>query len=236
MDQPLPTTRDRFAVLPLGDAAVTVQFGCTIEPGPNERALAFAQAVRIQQWEGVVDIVPAYASVTIHVDPFRLSLSTLSARLHDLSFDGKAPLSGRAHRIPVLYGGECGPDLQDIAAFAGQSLGETIRLHHTSHYRVYMLGFTPGFPYMGLVPASIAMPRLPTPRTLVPAGSVGIAESQTGIYPTATPGGWRIIGRTPVSLYRPQSSSPFLFSPGDRVQFYPIDADEFTRMSHAVPT
>ncbi|HEU4502451.1 MAG TPA: 5-oxoprolinase subunit PxpB [Nitrospira sp.] len=229
-------TRNGFAVLPLGDAAVTVEFGCTIEPGLNEQALAFAQAVRIQQWEGVVDIVPAYASVTIHVDPFRLPISTLSARLHDLSSDGKDLLSGQAHRIPVLYGGEWGPDLHDVAAFARQSLAETIRLHHATHYRVYMLGFSPGFPYMGVVPPSIAMPRLPTPRTVVPPGSVGIAESQTGIYPTATPGGWRIIGRTPVSLYRPQSSSPFLFSPGDHVQFYPIDADEFTRISNAAPT
>lgn len=236
MDQPLPMTRNGFAVLPLGDAAVTVEFGCTIEPGLNEQALAFAQAVRTQQWEGVVDIVPAYASVTIHVDPFRLPISTLSARLHDLPSDGKDILSGRAHRIPVLYGGEWGPDLHDVAAFARQSLAETIRLHHATHYRVYMLGFSPGFPYMGVVPPPIAMPRLPTPRTVVPPGSVGIAESQTGIYPTATPGGWRIIGRTPVSLYRPQSSSPFLFSPGDRVQFYPIDADEFTRISNAAPT
>ena len=236
MDQPLPTTRNGFAVLPLGDAAVTVGFGCTIEPELNAQALAFAQAVRIQQWEGVVDIVPAYASVTIHVDPRRLPLSTLSARLHELSSDERVPLPGRTHRIPVLYGGEWGPDLHAIAAFARQSLGETIRLHHATHYRVYMLGFSPGFPYMGVVPSSIAMPRLPTPRSVVPPGSVGIAESQTGIYPSATPGGWRIIGRTPVSLYRPQSSSPFLFGPGDRVQFYPIDADEFTRISNAPST
>ena len=236
MDQPLPATRNGFAVLPLGDAAVTVEFGRTIEPSLNEHALAFAETVRIQRWEGVIDIVPAYASVTIHVDPFRLPASTLSARLRDLSYDGKRPLSGLTHRIPVLYGDKWGPDLHDVAAFARQSPAETIRLHHTTHYRVYMLGFSPGFPYMGVVPASIAMPRLPTPRAIVPPGSVGIAESQTGIYPTATPGGWRIIGRTPVSLYRPQSSSPFLFSPGDHVQFYPINADEFTRISNAPPT
>ena len=105
--------------------------------------------------------MPAYASVTIHVDPFRLPVSTLSARLHDLSYDGKRPLSGLTHRIPVLYGDKWGPDLHDVAAFARQSLAETIRLHHTTHYRVYMLGFSPGFPYMGVVPASIAMPACP---------------------------------------------------------------------------
>lgn len=228
--------RNAFTVLPLGDAAVTVEFGSDIAPEVHEQVLTFAQAMRVQNWVGVLDIVPAYASVSIHVDPLRLPVAILSERLHHLPFDVEARLSARNHRIPVLYGGEWGLDLLDVAAFARRSVADTIRLHHTPLYRVYMLGFSPGFPYMGLVPASIAMPRLATPRTVVPAGSVGIAESQTGIYPSATPGGWRIIGRTPVSLYQPQSSQPFLFNPGDSVQFYPIDADEFSRMSHAAPT
>jgi inhibitor of KinA len=224
-----------FTVLPLGDAAVTVEFGREITPVLNERALAFAQGVRGQRWEGMLDIVPAYASVTLHVDPLRLSVSSLLERLPDLDRNVATPPVGRNHRIPVLYGGEWGPDLPDVAAFAHRTLRETIRLHHEIPYRVYMLGFSPGFPYMGLVPSPIAMPRLATPRTVVPAGSVGIAESQTGIYPTATPGGWRIIGRTPVPPYHPQSSQPFLLSAGDTVQFYPIDADEFARMAYAAP-
>jgi inhibitor of KinA len=236
MDLPRRTTGNGFTVLPLGDAAVTVEFGREITPDLNARALAFAQAVRVQGWEGVQDIVPAYASVSIHVDPLQLPVTTLWARLENFPYDVAALPVGRQHRIPVLYGGEWGPDLPDVAGFARRSVADTIRLHHATPYRVYMLGFSPGFPYMGLVPASIAMPRLATPRTVVPAGSVGIAESQTGIYPTATPGGWRIIGRTPVGLYRPQSSQPFLFSPGDSVQFYPINPDEFARMSsHAAP-
>jgi inhibitor of KinA len=226
----------RFTVLPLGDAALTVEFGREIRPDLNERALAFAEAVRVTNWEGVLDIVPTYASVTIHVDPLRLPISILSRRLHDLVYDVAAPLAGRAHRIPVVYGGEWGPDLQDVASFARQSLADTIRLHYTNRYRVYMLGFSPGFPYMGPVPASIAMPRLATPRLRVPSGSVGIAESQTGIYPTATPGGWRIIGRTPVPVYQPQAAHPFLFGPGDTVEFFPIDANEFDRMGHAAST
>lgn len=226
----------RFTVLPLGDAAVTVEFGREIRPDLNERALAFAQAVRGTNWEGVLDILPAYASVTIHVDPLRLPISILSRRVRDLFYDVTAPVSGRAHRIPVVYGGEWGPDLQEVASFARQSLADTIRLHHRNRYRVYMVGFSPGFPYMGLVPASIAMPRLATPRLLVPIGSIGIAESQTGIYPTATPGGWRIIGRTPVPVYQPRAAHPFRFSPGDTVEFYPIDASEFDRMSHAAAT
>ena len=235
MDSARPATGHGFTVLPLGDAAITVEFGRIITPDLNERALAFAQAVRIHQWEGVLDIVPAYASVSIHVDPLRLPISALSERLRDISWDVHPPRSGRTHRIPVLYGGESGPDLHDVAAFARRSLADTIRLHHETLYRVYMLGFSPGFPYMGLVHASIALPRLATPRTVVPAGSVGVAESQTGIYPTATPGGWRIIGRTPVSLYQPHFSQPFLLSPGDSVRFYPIDEEEFTRLSHAAP-
>ncbi len=225
-----------FAVLPLGDAAVTVEFGREISPDLNRRVLSFAHAMRLQQWEGVLDVVPAYASVTVHVDPLQLPISTLRERLRELRFDVSVTDAGRRHRIPVLYGGDWGPDLPDVAAFAQRSLAETIRLHHANPYRVYMLGFSPGFPYMGLVSPSLAMPRLATPRTIVPAGSVGIAESQTGIYPTATPGGWRIIGRTPVSLYQPQASQPFLFAPGDTVEFYPIDADEFGRVSHASTT
>jgi inhibitor of KinA len=235
MDQPDPTTTG-FTVQPLGDTAVTVNFGREISPRLNDRALAFAHAVRVQHWEGVLDIAPAYASVTIYVDPLRLPISSLCERLHDVVPPVNASQVGRTHRIPVLYGDEWGPDLQDVAAFARRSLAETISLHHTTLYRVYMLGFSPGFPYMGLVPAPIAMPRLATPRTVVPAGSVGIAESQTGIYPTSTPGGWRIIGRTPAKLSRLHSSQPFLFGPGDKVQFYPIDKDEFARIAYAAPT
>ena len=233
MDSARPLTGNGFTVLPLGDAAITVEFGRTISPELNERALAFAQAVRLRQWKGVLDIVPAYASVSIHVDPLALPISALSERLRNVSWDVNTPRSGRTHRIPVLYGGESGPDLHDVAAFARRSIVDTIRLHHETLSRVYMLGFSPGFPYMGLVDAAIALPRLATPRPVVPAGSVGIAELQTGIYPTATPGGWRIIGRTPVSVYQPHSSQPFLLSPGDNVRFYPIDTDEFARLSHA---
>src|SRR5689334_13745210 len=234
MDQSELTTAG-FTVQALGDAAVTMVFGREISPRVNDRVLAFAQAVRAKEWEGVLDIVPAYASLTIHVDPLRLPVSNLSERLQHVAADVTAPQPGRLHRIPVLYGGEGGPDLLEVAAFARQSVAETIQLHHSVLYRVYMLGFSPGFPYMGLVSASIAMPRLATPRTVVPVGSVGIAESQTGIYPSATPGGWRIIGRTPISLYQPQSPQPFLFSPGDSVQFYPIDEDEFARIADAEP-
>lgn len=229
-DQPPVAEILRF--LPLGDAAVTVELGDEIGPAVHERVVEFASLVRRQSWTGVLDIVPTYRSVTVHVDPLRLDVSALMDLLRSLprSASRRTLSSGTAHTIPVLYGGAGGPDLEDVAAFAGLSVAETVRLHASIEYRVYMLGFSPGFPYLGTVPKPIAMPRLPTPRTTVPAGSVGIAGSQTGIYPIATPGGWRLIGRTPLRLYRPADSSPFLFSPGDLVRFEPVGPEEFERL------
>lgn len=221
-----------FRLLPLGDAAITVEFGHEIAPALNERVIAFAETLRAQAWEGVLDVVPTYRSVTIHVDPLSLDLNTLTERLLQLPqplSQHSAP-SGRIHTIPVLYGDEWGPDIEDVAAFARLPVADVIRLHSSVLYRVYMLGFSPGFPYLGSVPEPIAMPRLAKPRTTVPAGSVGIAGTQTGIYPTSTPGGWRLIGRTPIALYRPNSSKPFLLSPGDFVRFAPIGPQDFDRL------
>lgn len=232
MADSLTSTAQTFRLLPLGDAALTVEFGNQIDPRLNAQVIAFADTVRAQTWEGVLDIVPTYRSVTIHVDPLCLDVATLSDRLLRLSHtvSHQAMPSGRHHTIPVLYGGEWGPDLEDVAAFAKMSAADAMRLHASVPYRVYMLGFSPGFPYLGSVPEPLAMPRLATPRTTVPAGSVGIAGSQTGIYPTSTPGGWRLIGRTPVALYRPNSSNPFLLSPGDVVRFEPIGPQDFDRL------
>jgi KipI family sensor histidine kinase inhibitor len=221
-----------FQLLPLGDAALTVEFDNQIDPALNERVMAFADLVGAQGWSGLLDIVPTYRSVTIHVDPLRLDVTTLSDRLVRLSPTLSQPRmsAGTPHRIPVLYGGLWGPDLEDVAAFANLSVTEVIRLHASVQYRVYMLGFSPGFPYLGTVPEPLAMPRLATPRTTVPAGSVGIAGSQTGIYPSSTPGGWRLIGRTPLALYRPTNSKPFLLSRGDVVRFEPIGPEAFERL------
>jgi inhibitor of KinA len=215
-----------------------VEFGNQIDPGVNDRVIAFAKALCEQHWPGVLDVVPTYCSMTIHVDALCMDLNTLRKRLQYL-FQTVLPgrtSSGSHHTIPVLYGGEWGPDLEDVASFAKMSAPNAIQLHASIVYPVYMLGFSPGFPYLGAVPAPLAMPRLGTPRATVPAGSVGIAVRQTGIYPTSTPGGWRLIGRTPVALYRPNSSRPFLVSPGDTVRFKPIGPQEFDRLcreSHA---
>ena len=225
-------TRQHFRLLPLGDAALTVEFGNRIDPALNAQVIAFAETLRAHTWAGVVDVVPTYRSVTIHVDPLRLDVMTLSDRLLPLTRSVAKPAmpSGTHHTIPVLYGGEWGPDVADVAAFAKMSADDVIRLHSSVLYRVYMLGFSPGFPYLGSVPGRLAMPRLAKPRTTVLAGSVGIAGRQTGIYPTTTPGGWRLIGRTPLALYRPFSSRPFFLSPGDMVRFEAIGPQEFDRL------
>ena len=230
-ESPISSTQ-HFRLLPLGDAALTVEFGQAIDPAVNERVITFAETVRAQSWEGLLDVVPTYRSVTIHVDPLCLDLDTLTERLLRFPYTGSphATSPRQHHTIPVLYGGEWGPDVEDVATFAKLSVADVIRLHASVLYRVYMLGFSPGFPYLGSVPEPLAMPRLATPRTTVPAGSVGIAGHQTGIYPTSTPGGWRLIGRTPVALYRPTSSTPFLLSPGDLVRFEPIGPQEFDRL------
>jgi len=220
-----------FRILSLGDAALTIEFGQEIDPAVNERVIAFAETVCAQTWEGVLDVVPTYCSVTIHVDPLCVDLDTLTNWLIQLPKTAHHSMpSGKQHRIPVLYGGEGGPDLHDVAAFAKLSPADVIRLHASVLYRVYMLGFSPGFPYLGLVPEPLAMPRLSTPRITVPAGSVGIAGTQTGIYPISTPGGWRLIGRTPIALYRAHSATPFLLNPGDVVRFEPIEQPEFDRL------
>ncbi len=227
------TPQGSIRLAPLGDSAITVEFGDEIDPRINACAVAFAASVSQQGWKGILEIVPTYRSVTIYFDALHWNVSRLADRLKKLprlSSNGIVPRSA-LHTIPVLYGGEWGPDLEDVAAFAGLSPAQAITLHASIRYRVYMLGFSPGFPYLALVPERLAMPRLSTPRTKVPAGSVGIADRQTGIYPTTTPGGWRLIGRTSISPYRQGSSVPFLLKPGDMVQFKSIDQDEFNRLS-----
>lgn len=220
-----------FRLLPLGDAALTVELGNKIDPVLNCRVIALADRIRDEGWEGVTDVVPTYRSVTIHVDPRYLKVTVLMERILGLTKEAppRSRVSPRNLTIPVLYGGEWGPDLGEIAAHARMSTGGVIELHSSVSYHVYMLGFSPGFPYMGSVPEPLAIPRLATPRIAVPAGSVGIAGHQTGIYPSATPGGWHIIGRTPFVLYRPNSADPFLLRPGDVVQFKPISLQEFLR-------
>ncbi len=219
-------------LLPAGDSCFTLEFGDTIDPSVNDRVLACARAVEKLSIKGLIDIVPTYRSLSVYFDPLLVDADTVATRLEACTRRLPRPIKqrGQATEIPVVYGGEFGPDLAELAAGAGLSEQEVVSLHRSVEYRVYMLGFSPGFPYLGIVPEKIAAPRLSQPRMKVPAGSVGIAGSQTGIYPTESPGGWRLIGRTPVSLYDPERSNPFLLHAGDRVRFVAITREAYEHM------
>lgn len=212
----------------LGDRALLVEFGSTIDVALNERALVFAAGLADRRVAGVRDIVPAFAAVAVHFDPLRVRLDELQSTIDDLlagAADRTAPVAPVVE-LPCCYGGLFGPDLPGVAAWAGCSEAEVISRHHAREYRVCMIGFLPGFPYLAEVDASIAAPRHPTPRLIVHAGAVGIAGRQTGVYPVASPGGWQIIGRTPVTLFDTTRTPPSRLVPGARVRFVPITPDE----------
>lgn len=209
----------------VGDAAVALEFEPRIDPGVNARVVAAAARVAAGRHGGVLDVVPSYHAVTVCFDPRRADAGRVREALEAAA---SAPPAGadaaREVVIPVRYGGAAGPDLEEVAAFAGCSADEVVRRHAATVYRVYMVGYLHGFAYLGTVDASIAMPRRPTPRLTVPAGSVGIAGGQTGVYPTAAPGGWRLIGRTAVRMFDAERDPPGLVDSGDRVRFEPMPA------------
>jgi KipI family sensor histidine kinase inhibitor len=214
-----------------GDAALLVEFPARIDPAVSGQAVALARAVRSRRAASVRDVVVGYASVTIYFDPLQVDASALEEELRQLAraLPDSAIEDGALIDVDVCYGGDLGPDLADVAAFAKVTEDEVVRLHSATTYRVYIVGFVPGFPYMASVHPHLALPRRTTPRTRVPAGSVAIAAGQTGIYPIETPGGWHLIGRTRVKPYDASRAEPFLFKPGDRVRFHPIDRMEFDR-------
>jgi inhibitor of KinA len=208
-------------IVALGDACIALQLAHNIDPDVNARCIALAASLERLAVRGVRDVVPAYNSVTVHFNPRETDGQSLGAELRRLA--ETAPRTSDAEfrtiEIPVTYGGESGPDLAAVAEFANCSEAEVVRLFTEATYRVYMLGFLPGFAYMGTVDARIAMPRLSTPRMRVAAGSIGIAGEQTGIYPCDTPGGWRIIGRTSTKVFDATRAEPFLLRAGDHVKF-----------------
>ena len=216
-------------VLEAGDAAFVARFEQRIDPAVNARAIRTARILRRTAAGLLRDIVVGYASVTVYFDPLAAEADVVRealARAADEADGRPGDAEGRLVEIPVRYGGEDGPDLGEVAAFAGCTPEEVVRLHAARVYRVYMIGFVPGFPYLASVDPRIAMPRRERPRRLVPAGSVGIAGAQTGIYPIATPGGWRIIGRTDVGLFEMAGAPRTSLAPGDRVRFVPARESE----------
>src|SRR5579872_3284811 len=219
-------------IVTAGDSAVVVEFEERIDPAVNARAIALAESVQSAALAGVRDVVPTFRSVTVQFDPLRTDYDALLALIETAAARPAAPATAARTpiRIPVCYGSELGPDLGEVAAFAATTEREVIERHAARIYRVFALGFVAGFAYLGTVDESIAMPRHATPRLRVPAGSVGIAGVQTGVYPAETPGGWRLIGRTPIKPFDLARPDPFLLKAGDSVQFYAIDRAEYERL------
>lgn len=218
--------------LPCGDSALTVELGREISPAVNARVTALTRLLHEAALPGVRELVPAYCALTVQYDPAVLSAERLIPLLTELCgrLDGAQAQKGELVELPVWYGGFCGPDLGFVAQHAGMTPEQAVALHSAADYLIYMLGFTPGFPYLGGMDVRIAAPRLSSPRVRIPAGSVGIAGEQTGVYPIASPGGWQIIGRTPLKLFDPGREQPFLLSAGQKVRFVPIDEGEYRRL------
>ena len=218
-----------FRLVAAGDSAWSIELPDRIDVEVNTRATEIAALVERAALPAVTDVVVGYRSVMVYFDPLASDASTIRARLDVLA---AAPAPAGAARstlidVPACYGGSYGPDIADVAAFGRCSPDDVIRLHADTEYRVFVVGFVPGFAYMAPVDARIAIPRRSSPRLKVPAGSVAVAAGQTGIYPAETPGGWHVIGRTPIRPYDPDRERPFLFHPGDRVRFHRITESEY---------
>ncbi|WP_347160063.1 5-oxoprolinase subunit PxpB [Pontibacter chitinilyticus] len=229
---------------PMGDAAVVVQFGDSISEATHALIQNFAAYLQQHPFRGLVEFVPAYTTVTIYYDPWLLSeqgkynpytkvVDVIEQTLPQVNQRKAAP-NARVVEIPVCYGGTCGPDLAFVARLHKLSQQEVIQLHTSAAYKVYMLGFSPGFPYLGGMQEKLATPRKETPSPRIPAGTVGIAGNQTGIYPSETPGGWQLIGRTPLLLFDAYREAPSLLQAGDEVRFYAITKKEFEKRKELV--
>jgi inhibitor of KinA len=226
-----PDAMFEFELRDAGDSALLVQLPERIDPLISAWCVGLSRAIEQRFGPAVRDVVIGYCSVTVYFDPLAIDSRWLEQEVKQLArwLDPEDKEDGGQLTVPVCYGREYGPDLAAVASFAACSEAEVIDLHAGATYRVYLVGFVPGFAYMAEVDPRIGAPRRHVPRTAVPPGSVAIAGGQTGIYPSATPGGWNIIGRTPVKPYDSHRAEPFLFKPGDRVRFEPMTPDEFLR-------
>ena len=215
----------------MGDASLLVEVGDTIDLEVNDRVRRLFMAVKGRLWDSLLDAVPAYCSLLLVFDPLEIDATQLQKTVDQLfhgldALDIPAP---KTFEIPVVYGEAYGPDLDWVSRYHGISPEEVIRLHTETVYHVFMIGFSPGFSYLGELPEALDTPRKETPRTVVPKGSVGLAQRQTGIYPSPSPGGWQIIGRTPVALFNPLNDPPALLQMGDRVRFIEIEEAEMAQ-------
>jgi KipI family sensor histidine kinase inhibitor len=216
-------------ILALGDGALTLEFGDRIDRALNAKVMATRDALAALKLEGISDVVPTYRSLTVHFDPLLLDRDRLIERLLETAQapPGKSAVATRWN-IPVVFGGEFGPDLADVARATGRSEAAVIEAICATELRVFLIGFLPGFPYLGELPDWLRLPRRTTPRTAVPANSLAIAGAQAAVYPWASPGGWHLLGRTPVRLFDlADAARPALLAPGDTLRFAPVSRDEF---------
>ena len=233
-------------VVPLGDRALLIHLGTTIDDATHRLVRAVCARLAARPVPGTIELVPAFASVAVHYEPARVPndgrareqrspYERFADRVRNVLADVEADVlpAARTVEIPVRYGGDEGPDLEAVAAAHGLTAEEVVRLHSGATYRVYMLGFAPGFAYLGGLPEAIATPRRPEPRTAVPAGSVGIGGNQTGIYPLVSPGGWQLIGRTALRLFDPRRAPPALLAIGDVVRFRALGPNDTLDMAPA---
>ena len=223
-------------ILPEGDSAILIEFPKVISPEINGKITSLAHLLKEQQIVGVMDMTPAFCSLLVHYDPRVITYGKLLNRVNKimkLNLDTKAKTK-KIYEIPVCYGGEYGPDLEFVAKNAGISVEEVIKIHSSKDYLIYMLGFLPGFSYLGGLDEKIHTPRLANPRIKIPAGSVGIGGAQTGIYPLESPGGWQLLGKTPVKTYNPDREIPILFEAGDYIRFVPVSQEEFEKIEKEV--
>ena len=230
-----PSAAGRAQFQRASDQSLLIYFGRQITLDAHERVRKLLQLLVSEPVAGIRNLHPAYCSVLVKFDPLKRqheelekTLQKYLARLDDVTLP-----EPRQVEIPVCYGGEYGPDLNEVSAMHAMTTQQVVDLHSSANYIVYFLGFVPGFAYLGELPEALATPRLPTPRRIVPPGSVGIAGSQTGVYPVATPGGWRLLGRTPISMFRPEQNGLSLLSIGDRVRFSPISPKQFAALERA---
>ena len=226
-------------MLKAGEQGVVVEFSDAIEPGVNALVHRLSSVLMLEMPELILEVVPTYRSLMVYFDPLTISRERLQEKIADslASLETAAASDTiRIIKIPVAYGGDFGPDLEFVASHNAITPSEVIAIHTSVPYLIYMLGFTPGFPYLGGMSERIAAPRLKTPRVRIPTGSVGIAGKQTGIYPIESPGGWQLIGRTPLTVFNPSGPTPFLFAAGDYLQFAAIEVEEFVAIKNQVAT
>uniref|UniRef100_UPI0035B4976B 5-oxoprolinase subunit PxpB n=1 Tax=Paenirhodobacter enshiensis TaxID=1105367 RepID=UPI0035B4976B len=218
-------------ILPAGDSAFVFQLGTEVSSGINDRIIALAEAVAAAAPEGLIELVPTYRSLMVCYDPVRVRGRDLAAQVCGI-YEALGPVEAATRRItvPCVYGGPVGQDLDELAEMKGLTPAEVIALHSGADYRVYMIGFAPGFAYLGGLPEKLHTPRLKVPRQHIPAGALGIGGQQASISSVAGPSGWRFLGWTPVRAFAPESATPFLFRAGDRIRFRAVEQKEAEEM------